>query len=189
MLVQRKKETKSEKNSEDGSVSSKKKRKVSDQLGKPSYSLSDVEVWNFVVRPSDYYMTHVSEQTNCSIENEVKDKLTKNILQLPIFEPVPQKEHATFKKSDGLSDMSKEHMREDSPGNSQNKLKLLRTDLNLVDHISDNVVDDDGDCIDIEAGNKLSANLVDDVEKNVDVGDHIDVVAGDHLSDSVVDDI
>ncbi|PHU18128.1 Cysteine-rich receptor-like protein kinase 2 [Capsicum chinense] len=178
-----------------------------------------------------------------------------------------EQEHAAFKKSDGSFDSSKEHMREDSPVDSQNDLKLLRTELNLlkdevlsmkqlmtssfdlifkalhinegsksaeyhsghnvglknddthagnpigvnlsdnverqtngtpkVDHVSDNVVDGVGqknigvgDCIDVEAGNKLSANLVDDVEKeNVEVGDHIDVVARDHLSDNVVDDI
>ncbi|PHT48624.1 Cysteine-rich receptor-like protein kinase 2 [Capsicum baccatum] len=175
-----------------------------------------------------------------------------------------EQEHAVFKKSDGSSDSSKEHMREDSPVNSQNELKLLRTDLNLlkdevlsmkqlmtslfdlifkalhinegskyhsghnvglknddthagnpigvnlsdnverqtdstpkVDHVSDNLVDGVGqkiigvgDCIDVDAGNKLSANLFDDVEKeNVEVGDHIDVVARDHLSDNVVDDI
>ncbi|KAM3355547.1 hypothetical protein P3S68_022260 [Capsicum galapagoense] len=41
-------------------------------------------------------------------------------------------EHDAFKKSDGSSDSSKEHMREDSLVNSQNELKLLRTDLNLL---------------------------------------------------------
>ncbi|KAF3655333.1 hypothetical protein T459_09012 [Capsicum annuum] len=130
--------------------------------------------------------------------------------------PVPQKEHDVFKKSDGSSDSSKEHMREDSPVNSQNELKLLRTDLNLLkdevlsmkqlmtssfdlifkalhinegNHIEVNLSDNVGWQTD-EVGNKLSANLVDDIEKeNVDVGDHIDVVAGDHLSDNVVDDI
>ncbi|PHT50363.1 hypothetical protein CQW23_10110 [Capsicum baccatum] len=66
-----------EKNSEDVGVSLKKKHKVSDQLDKPSYSLSEVEVWDFVVRPSDYYMTRVSVHTNYLIVNELKDKLTK----------------------------------------------------------------------------------------------------------------
>ncbi|PHU20522.1 hypothetical protein BC332_11673 [Capsicum chinense] len=41
-----------------------------------------------------------------------------------------------------------------------------------------------------EVGNKLSANLVDDVEKeNIDVGDHIDAVTENHLSDNVIDNI
>ncbi|PHT55044.1 hypothetical protein CQW23_03530 [Capsicum baccatum] len=41
-----------------------------------------------------------------------------------------------------------------------------------------------------ESGNKLSVNLVDDVEQeNIDVGDHIDVGAEDHLSDNVIDDV
>ncbi|KAM3205336.1 hypothetical protein P3L10_028746 [Capsicum annuum] len=108
--------------------------------------------------------------------------IEKSILQLPVFEPVPQKEHTAFKKSDGLSDPRKEHMREDIHVNSQNENPI---EINLsdnvgrqtdgtpkVDHVSDNVVDSVGqknvgvdNCIDVEAGNKLSANLVDDVEK------------------------
>ncbi|KAM3340098.1 hypothetical protein P3S68_029968 [Capsicum galapagoense] len=306
------------------------------------------KVWDSVVRPSDYYMTHVSVHTNCSIVNELKDKFTKvqldlfrntcfgyfsdlppvciqnqlihgmllrevlssrsdeiwiqvnetklqfglsefavisglkctvsmyrrggfplafqcwfyeccpyandklvvrvrdsvprvlnwlvtqvvltniestciekSILQLPVFEPVPQKEHTAFKKSDGSSDPSKEHMREDRHSieyHNGHNVGLKNDDtyagnpigINLsdnvgrqtdgtpkVDHVSDNVVDGVGqknigveDCIDVEAGNKLSANLVDDVEKeNINVGDHIDVVAGDHISDNIVDDI
>lgn len=58
--------------------------------------------------------------------------IEKSILQLLVFEPVPQNEHVAFNKSDGLSDSCKEHMREDSPMNTQNELKFLRTDLNLV---------------------------------------------------------
>ncbi|XP_047262239.1 uncharacterized protein LOC107858531 isoform X1 [Capsicum annuum] len=55
--------------------------------------------------------------------------IEKSILQLLVFEPVPQNEHVAFNKSD---DSCKEHMREDSPMNTQNELKFLRTDLNLL---------------------------------------------------------
>ncbi|PHT70951.1 hypothetical protein T459_26055 [Capsicum annuum] len=137
--------------------------------------------------------------------------IEKSILQLPVFEPVPQKEHTAFKKSDGSSDTRKEHMREDIHSveyHSGHNVGLKNDDtyagnpieINLsdnvgrqtdgtpkVDHVSDNVVDSVGqknvgvdNCIDVEAGNKLSANLVDDVEKeNINVGDRIDTDAGD----------
>ncbi|KAM3283867.1 putative protein isoform X1 [Capsicum chacoense] len=114
--------------------------------------------------------------------------IEKSILQLLVFEPVPQNEHVAFNKSD---DSCKEHMREDSPMNTQNELKFLRTDLNLLKdesaeyHSGHNVgLKND----DTHAGNPIGVNLSDNVVWQTD-GDHIDVVVRDHLSDNVVDNI
>lgn len=58
--------------------------------------------------------------------------LEKSILQLPLFEPVPQQEHAANMEFGSFFSKSKQHMREEIPVDYENELKLLRTDLNLV---------------------------------------------------------
>ncbi|KAF3667905.1 hypothetical protein FXO38_08352 [Capsicum annuum] len=202
--AKKKKRNEIEKNGKDTGASSKKKRKVSDQLSKPNYSLSDVELIHGML------LRKVLSSRN----DEIWIKVNNTKLRFGLSE---------FAVINGLkcTDLSKEDMREDSPVNSQNELKLLRTDLNLsaeyhsghnvefknddthvgnsirvnlsdnvgrqtdgtpkADYVSDNVVDGVRqknigveNCIDTEAENKLSANLVDDVEK-----ENIDV--GDHI--------
>ncbi|KAF3649878.1 hypothetical protein T459_03307 [Capsicum annuum] len=128
-----------------------------------------------------------------------------SVLRLPVFEPVPQKEHSAFKKSDGSSDSSKEHMREDSPVNSQNELKLLRIDLNLLkdDVLSmKQLMTSSFDLIfkaldinkgskwsylglknnDTHAGNPIGVNLSDNVGRQTDGTPKVD-----HVSDNMVD--
>ncbi|PHT35284.1 Cysteine-rich receptor-like protein kinase 2 [Capsicum baccatum] len=101
-------------------------------------SVPRVLYWSVMIRPNYRKVKFTFSDRNCEqvvLTNIEPTCIEKSIFQLPVFKPVPQKEHVAFKKYDG------DHI-----------------DVVARDHLSDNVVDEIGketvgvgDCIDTNA--------------------------------------
>ncbi|KAF3683915.1 hypothetical protein FXO37_01609 [Capsicum annuum] len=104
-------------------------------------SVPRVLYWSVTIRPNYRKVKFTFSDRNCEqvvLTNIEPTCIEKNIFQLPVFKPVPQKEHVAFKKYDG------DHI-----------------DVVARDHLSDNVVDEIGketvgvgDRIDTNAGDR-----------------------------------
>ncbi|KAM3288159.1 hypothetical protein P3S67_021589 [Capsicum chacoense] len=143
-------------------------------------------VWDSIVRPNKF--------TKVVLTNIESTCIEKSILQLPVFEPVPQREHTAFKKSNGSSDPSKEHMREDRHSveyHSGHNVGLKNDDTYAGNPIEINLLDNVGRQTDgTPKVDHVSDNVVDGVgQKNVGVEDCIDVEAKNKLSANLIDDV
>ncbi|KAF3628699.1 hypothetical protein FXO38_28103 [Capsicum annuum] len=186
----------------------KKKHKVSDQLTKPNYSLSNLECGGFPLAFQCWfyeYCSYADDKLVVQVGDSAPRVLNWSVTIRPnyrkvkfAFSDINREQYAEYHSGHNVG-LKNDNTHAGNPieVNLPDNLGRQTDGTPKVDHVSDNVVDGVGqknigvkDCIDVEAGNKRSANLIDDVEKkNIDVGDHIDVVAGDHLSDNVVDNI